>query len=246
MKSKLMSVAFVASLFLTLSSGFAKTESGKETTLWDRWYTVTISEKVPYAYYNERAAKKDGRIFVKISMWKKEEDFINQEQMGVFAKDDGALTPLFFNFYSTYRSNETKIDGTVTDGTNLSVKVTRGSHERPVIKKSFRKGSIFTSMFPLWIGKKIGQLKINQTYSFQTILEDDIDGQFGSVFGKITAVAPDAYAKKTKTHKLDIRYQDKDVTWWVNDDGSAQKIEMPHRKTVVNFVEKETAENFLK
>ena len=81
---------------------------------WNHWYTVTILPGTRYAYYHETLEKNRGRLHFKTEMWKKEEGFINSEQLGVFSQDDADLTPLFYNFHANYRQSEASIDGTAS------------------------------------------------------------------------------------------------------------------------------------
>src|SRR3990167_407367 len=91
------------------TSALAATSAPKdEKVVWDAWYTVTLKDKTHYGYYNDKLEIRQGKLFGQNRYWKNEENFINEETLGVFAAAN--LTPLFFNFRRIYRSNETIID----------------------------------------------------------------------------------------------------------------------------------------
>jgi hypothetical protein len=233
---------FVAG-FLALSSAHAA-DSGK--VLWDYWYTVSV-KKIPYEYYNEKVVFRDGKIQFFNNVWKKEEGFINEEQLGSFSNADMDLTPLFYNYRETYRSTEVRIDGNIHDGTTLVVKAKKGDVALPTVTKSIRAKTFLSLFFPLWLGKKLETMKENVTVSFLTLQEDNIEDGFDSVSGHVRLEKADDYAKKTGTKKVAVDYKDDARSyWWVDKHGAAQLIEMPDKGTMVERTTKEKAEAFLK
>jgi hypothetical protein len=216
-----------------------------ERVLWDSWYTVTVNKVVHYEYYNDRAEIKKGRVLFQNHAWKKEEDYINEEQLGVFAEAVPELTPLFFNFHSTYRSVETTIDANAKDGKELTVRVRKGETELPIIKKSIPSKTFFSELFPVWLGYRLASFRPGQVYSFQTILEDNLEAEFGTINGQVRVEPADEIALKTKTTKVMVNYREMKSVWWVEPNGSPVRIEMPLQKTVVDRVSAETAKKFL-
>jgi hypothetical protein len=227
----------------------AEPSDAKDRLLWDHWYTVTVGKDTRYEYYNDRAELKKGRVVFQNHAWKKEDDFINEEQLGAFAKDDAQLTPLFFNFHSTYRSVETHIDGNITDqsggGRMLSVRVRKGTTESAPIKKMVSPKTFFSSHFPVWLGKNLATLKPGQLHSIQTILEDNLEAEFTTVHGQVRIEPADEIARKTGSTKLMVNYNDVRSYWWVGKNGAPERIELPHQKTVVQRVTQEAAQKFL-
>lgn len=221
------------------------TSSSASRVLWDGWYTVLVGNKVKYAYYNEKAEIKGDRVHFQTRMWKQEEGFINEENMGAFALNDARLTPLFFNFRSTYRSTETKIDGTVGKDQHLSVRVQRGGQSMPPIRRRILDNPFFSVFFPVWIGKNLNSLPQGKTVSFSAILEDNLDTSFRSVPGNIRLDAPDEFAKKTGTKKFIVNHRDLTSVWWVKDSGMPVRIQMPSQKTLIQMVPQAEAEKFL-
>ena len=99
-------LAAFATLALVASTCLAD-DHGK--VVWDYWYTVTV-QKIPAEIENEKVVMHGDKLQFMQHVWKKEEGYINEEQLGAFAKADPDLTPLFFNFRSTYRTTETIVD----------------------------------------------------------------------------------------------------------------------------------------
>lgn len=230
---------------MTGSHASSSGSSAGDMQLWDYWYTVTVNKVVHYEYYNDHAEIKKGRIIFQNHAWKQEEDYINEEQLGVFCNYDTELTPLFYNFHSTYRSVETTIDGNVKDGRELSVRIRKGTTELPLIKKSVPPKTFFSEHFPVWLGPRLAGFKTGQVYPFQTILEDNLEADFMTINGQIRKEAADDIATKTHTTKLTINYNGVDSLWWVDAKGAPVRILMPLQKTVVERVSKEVAQKFL-
>jgi hypothetical protein len=241
---KLILTLLFAMNFLSNPARAASADSAGKV-IWDHWYTVTV-RNIPYEYYSEKVVLKDGNIHFFNDVWKKEEGFLNQEQLGAFSNSDVDLTPLFYNYRATYRSNEVTIDGNVHDGKTLVVKVKKGGEALPTITKSISPKTFLSLFFPLWLGKQLQTAKENVTISFSTILEDNVDDGFDSTSGRVRLEKADEFAKSSKTKKVAVDYKDDSRSyWWVDDLGSAVKIEMPDKGTVVLRTTKEKAEAFL-
>ncbi len=211
----------------------------------DNWYTVTVQPNVRYAYYNDRLEMKGGKLFLQNRFWKQEEGYLNEEQLGAFAENTSAMTPLFFNFHSTYRTTEIKVDGTIQDGRILTVKIRKGSGDLPVIRKGVPRSAILSVFFPVWMASRLPAMKPNQTVSFYSILEDNIEMAFQSVSGSIRLEAPDAFSTKTNTFRVFVNFKDLKSTWYVERTGIPIRVEMPTQKTIIERVTKEKAEKFL-
>ena len=259
-------VLFLAAILLTSASsvlfseaGFADKKSAKKgansldgerqgKVLSDLWYTITLKKKVHYAYYNDHAELKQGKLFFKNQLWKNEEGYINEEQVGVFAENNDELTPLFFNFHSTYRMSETTIDGSVQNGGGgsiLTVKVKKAGQDLPLIKKNLPSKIFFSSLFPFWLEKKMPSLKPGQSQSFLTILEDSVDTGFETAFGRIMLEKPDDFSTKSKTTKIMVTNRDLHSVWYVDTKGNPLRIEMPEQNAVVERVAEAVATKFL-
>lgn len=215
----------------------------KSKTLWDRWYTLTIDPKIRYGYYNEKAETRGDTLFLQTQIWKKEEDFINQEQMGILSKAD--LAPMAYNFRSTFRASETTLDGTIDDQRVLNVKSKAANKPEQALKKQLPKNVIFSSAFPLWIGKNIDRLKPKAPVSFQAFLEDSPQEDFRVESGVVTRQEPDALAKSMKLIRLSVRFRNQDSTWWVRENGDAHQIHLPAQKLWIKEVPKNVALKFL-
>jgi hypothetical protein len=216
-----------------------------EQRLSDSWYTVTVNKVLRYEYYNERIELRKGRLFFQSHVWKREEDFINEEQLGAYAETNADVSPLFYNFHSTYRSTETTIDGTVRDGKELSVRVRKGNSDLPLVKKNLPQKAFFSIFFPVWLSFRVSSLKPGATLSFYTVLEDNLETNFSVVTGNVRLEAPDEYAKRTQASKLLVDYRGLRSHWYVDGKGIPLRIDMPEQKTLVERVPRDAAEKFL-
>jgi hypothetical protein len=233
-------------LALGLSVPMAKAAGSDEgKVVWDYWYTVSVNT-VPAEYYNERVVLRDNKLQFFNHVWRKEEGFLNEEQLGAFAVADMELTPLFFNFRSTYRTSETVVDGNVKDGKTLVAKVRRDGQALPTVTKSISKNTFFSVFFPFWLSKELPTLKEGKSVSFSTILEDDVEHGFDSESGTVRLEPSDDLAKKTQTKKIAVDYRSVRSYWWVDVHGAPVRTEMPETKAVIERVAKDKAEAFLK
>src|SRR6185437_9306908 len=202
-----------------LPCGAAQTSRApKSKVVWDYWYAVAV-KSLPYEMENDKVILEGDKLRFQEHVWKKEEGFINQEELGAFAMADMSLTPLFFNYRSAYRTTETVVDGTVHDGKNLVVNVRKAGQSLPTISHSISSGTFFEVFFPLWIGKELKILKTGQTGAFTTIFEDGIEDGFDSKSGSIRIETPDDFANKTHTTKLAVDISDLRTYWWVDSRG---------------------------
>jgi|GEM_PF-1066366 len=221
--------------------------------LWESWYTIEADGSVPYGYYSDRAEKMpDGRLHFENRIWKHEEGWINEESLGAYAKDDPQLTPLFFNFWSNYRSTETLIDGTITDGKQLAVRIKKTGKELPVVKRSIPVGTTLSVFFPLWIGRAAAEAirtgaRTGAVKTFLTVFEDDIQDGFPPKSGNYRLEEPDEFAMKTGTTRLRVETRDLPSHWYITKTGMPIRIDMPASRIRVNKVaSREEAEGFLK
>lgn len=217
----------------------------KEKTLWSHWYTITIKDKIPYGYYNETVNDRGDQIHVQTDLWKKEEGYINEEHLSAFSKNTTELWPVFYNFYSTYRSRETKIDGTMKNEKYLAVSVREGKKSKPLITQHLPKKTILSSFFPVFLNKNLDQLKKRKSLSFYSVSEDDRRSEFRPQPGRVTIATPDDFAKKSQTTRLSIRHSGVQSSWWIDSQGAAVRIQMPAQKVEVKRVSEKEAKAFL-
>ncbi len=237
---------FLLTLFIATASLGAHAAAPAEKVLWDTWYTVTVANKVHYGYYNDKATLREGKVTFQNHFWKLEEGFINEERLGALADDTADLTPVFFNFKSSYRATETNIDGAVNPKTHaLNVRVLRGGKELPSIIKALPKGLFTSSLFPIWAARHLGQLKPGQAVPFLTLMEDGFEHGFETVNGTVRLEQPDDFARKTGTRKLTVKFQDRSSIWYLEASGCPVRIEMPGMHSVVERVSGDQAKQFL-
>lgn len=240
-------------LALLLAPCFGGTASAGEKTLWDAWYTVAVGKKqIPYGAYNDVVRVKDGKLFFRNNYRKKEEGFINEEQLGTVSEMSENLKPLFFNFRSQYRASEVLIDGNVASGSNvLTVKMRKsggpseGTETLPGMRRTLPSTAFFEQTFPIWLGSRLKKLKPGDSMSFLSIVESDPDQGFGVEPGRVRLEQSDDFALRTRTKKLTVEYRDRKTVWWVAESGQLEKLEIPSQDTVILRVPKAKAEAFL-
>ena len=226
-------------------------QSTKNTVLWDAWYTVKVgggaAKPSHYAYYNDHVELQPGnRVFYQNRFWKREEGYVNEESLGALAINDDEVSPLFFNFQSNYRLSSLKIDGAATGG-ELTVRAHQGATDLPPVRRALQKKVIFSVFFPVWLSKRYPEMKVGQTVGFNTVLEDGLDQQWGTVSGFFRMENPDEFAKKTQSRKVFVHYRDQDSSWYILPSGVPVKIEMPKLGTLIEKVDsKDAAERFFK
>lgn len=224
-----------------------KTESkaeGKSALLWNSWYTMTVGEKVPFGYYNDRVEKRDGKYAYQNQLWKMEEGFINEERVVSFGKDDANVSPILFNFLGTYRDSEFSIDGTFT-GTKLAVKARRNKQNLPAIETSVPAKAFLSTLFQVWIGKHLSEAKPGKRIPFVTLFEDGLDNRYAPINGAMTLEADDDYAKKSGTKKLSVELAGMKSVWYVLPTGESVRIEKPDQHLVIEKKTEAEARRFL-
>ena len=220
----------------------------KDTTakaLWDSWYTVSIGGKIPFGYYNDRVEKKDGKFAFKNQFWKKEEGFINEERIVAFGKDEPNLPGLLFVFNETFRNSELTLDGSVSDQGELTVKVREKGKPDDVIRRSMGKNAFFSTLFPVWLGKHLDEIRKGKNVYFSSILEDNLERKFAAVPGHAHLETPDAFTKKSGTEKILVDFNDKINYWYIQPSGEPIRIEMPDQKVIVEKTTESLARKFL-
>lgn len=217
----------------------------KAQVLWDSWYTVKIQGKIPYGYYNDRVERKDGKLAFKNQFWKREEGYINEEQLVAFSEDNVDVTPVLFNFHKTYRNTEVNVDGTVKNGNMLSVKSRETNQDWKPASRSLPKNTFFSSVFPIWIMKRLPKMERGKSYSFYTILEDGVANAFAPVSGRVQLEADDEFAKKTRTKKVLATIENRKSVWYMTAVGDAVRIEFPDQKVTVEKTTEKAARKFL-
>lgn len=232
--------ALVTLFFVTPT--FANTDVASSNS--DHWFTVTLLPNTPYAFYRETIEYKNGKIHFKTQMWKKEEGYINEEQLGAFALDNEVLTPLFYNFHSTYRTSEITIDGSATEN-KLTVRVKKISEtqaEKPIVTRVIPSKTIFSSFFPVFLKKQFRK-KAKQG-SFLAILEDNETLGFSPVNGSFKKVDPDEFAKGSGATRFEVQFSGNRSYWYLDRDGATVRIEMPGQKARVDRVTEAAAKAF--
>jgi hypothetical protein len=228
----------------------AAQKKGSAKLLIDAWYTITLNNSgvagpIRYGYYNDHLEQRDGKLFFQNQVWKLEQGFINEEQLGAMAEDNADLTPLLYNFHSKYRTTETLIDGTVKDGKVLTIKVRHGSEEMPQFRRALPSKTIFEVFFPVWLGRHTASLEPGKSVAFSTFLEDSVDKQFETMTGRVKAEKPDDFARSSKTTKVSVDFGGATTRWWIDSSGVTKKIENPSLGQVIEKVDRKTAESFL-
>ncbi len=224
----------------------SSTQAAASKILWDDWFILTLQGAVPAAYYNERCElDAAGRWVYKNKTFKLEEGAINEESLTAVAASEPFLKPILFNFHSLAQSVETLIDGTLQQDGTLIVKIIKNGQELPAIRKRINSEAFFSSLFPVLIHEKLQKMKTGQTYSFQAILEDNLEVAFSPQPGSIQLKPDDEFSKKTHTKKIAVNHVGQLSIWYLENSGLPLRIEFPTRKAMIDRTTKEKAEKFL-
>ena len=246
LRLRIASFLFLA-VALSAEAAPAKVDAGsgvRSALLWNSWYTMTVGEKIPFGYYNDKVERRDGKIAYQNQLWKTEEGFINEERVVSFGKDDANVTPLLFNFLGTYRDSEFTIDGTF-NGTKLNVKGRKSKQNLTPIETSVPAKAFLSTLFQVWIGKHLSELAPGKRMTFSTLFEDSLDTRYAPVNGSMTLEAEDAYSKKSGTKKLTIELADVKSVWYVLPSGESVRIEKPDQHLVIEKKTEAEARRFL-
>lgn len=234
----------------------AKSTDGAKV-IYDVWFTVArkspSGKPVPYQYYNDRLELKNGRLVFQNHLWKKEDGYINEEQIGAFAEGNEGLTPTLFNFKSSYRATELAIDGSFQEYASgkaatrqLTVKIRRNGENATAIKKTVDGHAILSTFFSAWLSKRLENWKPLGSQVFMAILENDLDGEFSPHAGTAKLENPDEHAKKYKAQKISLQFAGQKSIWWVDPRGVPYRIEFPEAKIVAERATEAQARKFLK
>lgn len=231
-------------VFLTAASASAaNAKAEKSAVLWDYWYSISVNGKMNMGYYNEKAELRKGRVYVQTHSWKKEGDFINEEQLGAYAEDNAELTPLFFNSHANYRGTEINVDATVTDGHKLSASVKQGTETLAPIKRSLPSKTFFSQHFSIWLGRQLAHLDTKKSFPFLTVFEYNVEGGFPAEPGRIKLEAPDEFAKEKNVQKISLDVLSQKSIWYVDKTGAALRIVMlGNSPDTTHIVERTTEE----
>ncbi len=219
--------------------------------IYNAWFTVTREGKYRIQFYNDKLEIRSGRLFFSNHLWKKEDDFINEESIGAYAENNADLTPVYFNFRTLYRTNETIIDGTFQSYPNsptarqLTIKARKNGSALPEAKKTLAATASLSTFFSMWVARKLPTWKPGQVIGFSSVLENDLDGGFQPVGGNARLDPPDEFAKKVGASKLSLNFGGQPSYWWVDKQGVPFRIEFPSIQTVVNRSTEKEAQAFL-
>ncbi len=205
---------------------------------------MTIGGKTAFGYYNDRVEKRDGKFAYQNQLWKMEEGFINKERVVSFGKDDADVSPILFNFIANYRDSEFSIDGTLT-GRELSVKARRGKENLKPILVNVPSKVFLSTLFQVWIGKRLAAMKTGSRLSFSTLFEDAIETRYASIAGSATLEADDDFSKKSGTRKLKVDLAGTKTTWYLLPSGEAVRIEKPDQNLLIEKKSEAEARRFL-
>lgn len=212
--------------------------------IYDQWYAVAGKSGVVSAY-QERLEDRGGKLFFQVRSWRKEGDQITEESVGGLATGDESLTPQFFNLHSASGGNETTVDASF-QGRVLIAKVSTGGKAKAPIRKQVPAGAILSNFFPVLIKSKLATLKPGKAVAFAALLEDGHAQGFPVLNGSLKLESPDEFAKQNKAAKLSVKFAGMSNTWWVDDKGSAIKIDIPAAGLRVERATQAQADEFLK
>lgn len=198
-----------------------------DKVMWDAWYTIKTDRGSPVGYYNDHVELKGDRVYFQNKIVRKEGDYLNEESLGAYSKNDEAVTPVMFNFRKVFIKSEAVVDATIENGKTVKATITNPKGTQQAQKEVLPKGSILSTMFPVWLGKKLPQMasKKKTTATFIALLEDATEGKFETVSGNIIVTKADEFSKSSHTIKVLTTFGGRKSTWYVEATGMPVKIE---------------------
>lgn len=212
-----------------------------DRVIWEAWYTITLKDGSHYAYYQDRAELRGGKAYFQENVWKNEEGFINEEQVGTFSEPTPDLTPVLFSFHANYRGTETLIDGNIPDGRTATIKVRKGNQDLPPIKRMLPSKTILATAFPLWIKEHAADIPVGGSRSITVLYEDQVDAGFPAIVGRVHR-EKNPTAGGAMSFVVDIA--DVKSHWVLNGEGIVERMEMPSFGRLVQKVSAEKARSF--
>lgn len=215
--------------------------------LWDAWYVIVSksSTPTPIGFYQDHVEVKDKRVFFQNKLVKMENGSRVEESVGAFAKAELSLAPLFFNYRRLEKGGETIVDAEVK-GSEVHGKFKTAKGPLNPSHAKLPKGTIFTSMFPVWLGLNLKTLKTGKPKKFTSVLEDATMGKFEIVKGSVQKEAPDAFSKSNETTKVRVNFGGKTSIWYVEPTGKAQRIDLIDDQIVAQLTTETEARASLK
>lgn len=223
---KLLKTVFLSILFSAVQATPLAHAASNPNLIFDAWYTINAEKNIPYGYYHDRLEKKGDRLYYQSHIWKKEEQFTNEEQLGLYAQDDQNLKPLIYNFRSLYRTTETVIDGTVNERNLFKVSAKQGNNPLPPFQRTLPSKIIFSTFFPIWIQRNFTATDVGKTKSLMTIYEDSYDTRFETKSGTVKLEPDDKFAKQNQAKKFSVTIAGQKSTWYLDTKGVPLKILM--------------------
>jgi hypothetical protein len=124
--------------------------------------------------------------------------------------------------------------------------VRKAGRELAPIRKTVASGVILSNFFPVLIRSAMGRLKPGKPERFAALLEDTYADGFVVPVGTLQLDRPDAFATANQATRFTVKFAGLVNTWWVDEQGSAVRIEIPAAKTRVERATQEQADKFLK
>ena len=198
-------------------------ETTKTSQIYNEWYVVRLNENDTIAYYNESLEFREGEYFTKQVVWRKDEGFINHEEIATQSKAD--FTPKFFNYKLKYRDSLITINGTVQESGIIRISSKKNDEPSNSFERSIPKNSIFSTVFPFWILK---HFESNQnSKSVKIIFEDRLFEKLNFEAATVTSLKLDSDAKKLEAKKYLVKISGVSAAWYLGKLGMAKLISIP-------------------
>jgi hypothetical protein len=235
---------FALLFLITLQNPFLSLIPCNAGTIWDNWYTVS-QDGAPQSYYNEKFDDLKETVKIQLNTWilvDAKTKTVQSENLGATAKNTTLLEPIRYNFRTVENKVEKSIDGSVQKDGKIFTSITtlNGKPSHPLKAEMIPK-LILTSFFSVWVHKNYKRINGAQPIEFHAIVEDQTTDQVPVIKGTAYEMMADDFAKKTKTRKLRIEFNQLVAFWWINPNGEALKITLPSLKKEVLKVDRGTA-----
>jgi hypothetical protein len=201
----------------------------------DGWYVMQAGS-TGWGYFHEVIVAKEGKIFYRYDMTKRENDHLYQENLGAVAAED--LTPVAFNLNKSGQEVAESYSGSYQDKGDsgmFSVQVS-GAREKS-FKRYVRKETIMEAYFPIWIHKNWDRIKKDFRGSVPIFTEDPQNAEYQVRTAKLEWKGDRLGATPCK--ELNVEFDGRRSVWCVEKSGALVTMVIGDNEVIVRRVASE-------
>ena len=232
-----------SSVWLCIISLFYVNEGiSQEKPHWSLWFIVKRGQNEPFAFFHERVEtiSKKNQIKMNVDIKKKEEGYINKESFVGLSKANQNLTPISFQFKSTYRSHSYQMEANIQDQ-DIKASIIEGDQPPQSIESFIHKQTVLSSFFPLWVRHHFSALKEGKKLALSVMKIQPFKSDLNLLDAIVKKLKPDALAKKKNALKIQVKFNSEKSIWWVKKNGHTLKVKKTNPKIIIQQVPKSKA-----